>query len=87
MVACTLLDGSPECVSRGDCGAISLIVDAIPDVVGSQGASPAADVVSINATQWWPAIAEILSKAGNWQLVDSEGPSALRFFHLIILDT
>ena len=30
---------------------------------------------------------EILSKTGNWQLVDSEGPSALRFFHLFILDT
>ena len=30
---------------------------------------------------------ESFSKTGIWQLVDSEGPSALRFFHLFILDT
>ena len=27
-----------------------------------------------------------ISKTGIWQLVDSEGPSALRFFHLFKLE-
>ena len=79
-----LLGASSDLVSvrRGPGDCLGFVLPPAQLELGQH--SPKNTVTTVLPGGW---VEKFISKTGIWQLVDSEGPSALRFFHLFILDT